>query len=414
MPERCAFLLHCKEAVGRERGLLAAKGESELEAKDNKVFRETTFAADEALKKIMEDKLLGPAPESHILSDAFKEARLLYDVKVPAARAVELFEQLTQWIQLVYGHIQTEIEALSEELPAESTAQARPDVHLGVRFEEPMDDGGPRGLLIADLVGNTFKNVVVMAGAGISVSANLPDFRSKGGLYDQLRQTTKITTPEAIFTREFLREQPETFYKVMQQLRADHVSPTLTHQFLKKLQEKQILRRIYTQNIDCLERKVGIEESLLVECHGTTRRARCEECKKVFSKEDYFEKVEPPRCSCGGALRPDIVLFGEPLPESFQQHKADFRNADLLIIMGTSLKVQPFASLPKLIKPGCALLVINRELPQSLQLHRQVRTLRSRLSGTKLRKHTFLSGDCDTSVRWLMQEVGWARRQVSV
>ena len=295
-----------------------------------------------------------------------------------------------------------------------ATAQA-PSWHiqyLGVQFEEQMEDG-PLERLLADMAADEFKNVVVMAGAGISVSANLPDFRSKGGLYDQLRQTTKITAPETIFTRDFLKEQPSLFYSVMQQLKTDHVSPTLTHEFLKRLQDRKILRRIYTQNIDCLEHKVGIDESLLVECHGTTRRARCDQCRTFISKEKYFDQANPPRCSCGSALRPDIVLFGESLPESFQQHKSDFQNADLLIILGTSLKVNPFASLPKLIKPDCALLVINREFPKSLQLHRRVRALRSRLSGIKLRKHVFLGGDCDTSVRWLMQEPGWAQ-QVSV
>ncbi|CAE7272387.1 SIRT3 [Symbiodinium sp. KB8] len=417
VPDRCAFLLKCKEAVGRERGLMAAKSRSKLddESRAKQLFKETTEGGEEALKRILEDKLLGPAPESQTLSDALAEARLLYtnDAKVPSDRAVELFERFTQWIQLAYGHIQTEIEALSEDIPAESTALARPEMQLGVQFEEQVDDG-PLGLLLADMAANAFKNVVVMAGAGISVSANLPDFRSKGGLYDQLRQTTNITTPETIFTRQFLKEQPLLFYKVMQQLRADHVSPTLTHEFLKRLQDKKILRRVYTQNIDCLERKVGIQESLLVECHGTTRRARCDECRTFISKEEYFDQADPPRCRCGSALRPDIVLFGEPLPESFSQHKSDFQNADLLIIMGTSLKVHPFASLPKLIKPTCALLVINREFPQSLQLHRQVRTLRSRLSGTKLRKHVFLGGDCDTSVRWLMQEQGWEQRAIQV
>ena len=203
-----------------------------------------------------------------------------------------------------------------------ATAQA-PSWHiqyLGVQFEEQMEDG-PLERLLADMAADEFKNVVVMAGAGISVSANLPDFRSKGGLYDQLRQTTKITAPETIFTRDFLKEQPSLFYSVMQQLKTDHVSPTLTHEFLKRLQDRKILRRIYTQNIDCLEHKVGIDESLLVECHGTTRRARCDQCRTFISKEKYFDQANPPRCSCGSALRPDIVLFGESLPESFQQHE---------------------------------------------------------------------------------------------
>ena len=108
-----------------------------------------------------------------------------------------------------------------------------------------------------------------MAGAGISVSANLPDFRSKGGLYDQLRQSTNISSPESIFTQDVLHSDPQVFFEVMQKLRADHVSPTFTHRFIKQLQENNQLQRCYTQNIDCLERKVGIEEHLLVECHGS-------------------------------------------------------------------------------------------------------------------------------------------------
>ncbi|CAK9104206.1 unnamed protein product [Durusdinium trenchii] len=105
--------------------------------------------------------------------------------------------------------------------------------------------------------------------------------------------------------------------------------------------------------------------------------------------QDYFDwKGEGvPRCHCGGLLRPDIVLFGEPLPTSFQTSSTpDFQEADLLIIMGTSLQVHPFASLPKLVKSNCAILVVNRELPRSLSLHRQVRSLQSRLTGKKLRK----------------------------
>ncbi|CAJ1364034.1 unnamed protein product [Effrenium voratum] len=471
--ERCSLLLRFKEHIGRERGMLAAKGESrwaeEVEDGAKKLFGETTDGTKKLLQSISEDKLLGHALESKVLVDALTEMHTLYDKEVkqidftiPAEKAVQWFEILTRWIDFAYEHVQTEIEALSEDLPEDNIAQPRVDIDLRVRLEEDVGDEDLR-LLLSDLRMGTLQKVVVMAGAGISVSANLPDFRSKGGLYDQLRQSTNISSPETIFTREFLHSDPGVFFSVMQQLRADHVSPTFTHGFIKQLQDKGLLQRCYTQNIDCLERKVGIEERRLVEslldlafacpggtcffvfwwyhffqcllkslpsllfhgalfagnefhagdschqeCHGTTAKAKCDGCRKIYSKEHYFNKELPPKCGCGGLIRPDIVLFGEPLPEAFQQlSKEDFQTADLLVVMGTSLKVQPFASLPKLLKPSCAVLVINREFPQSLQLHRQVRTLQCRLSATKLRKHVFLAGDCDTSVRWLMEEVGW-------
>eukprot|EP00435_Cladocopium_sp_Y103_P076287 s94_g87.t1 len=127
--------------------------------------------------------------------------------------------------------------------------------------------------------------------------------------------------------------------------------------------------------------------------------------------QDYFgwKGAGCPRCSCGGLTRPDIVLFGESLPNAFREKcHADFEEADLLIIMGTSLQVQPFASLPQRVKSDCAILLINREMPRSLRLHRQVRSLKSRLSGNKIRKEVFLQGECDTSIRWLVNELGWS------
>ena len=423
---RCEFLLRCKEQVGRERGMLAAKGESRwIDDVQAKELFESTVSTKDQMKLIRKDEVLSQTAENPMLIDALTEMHALYkkeveekDFTVPAEKAVQWFETLTRWIELVYDHIQTEIEALSEDLPDENVAQALPDLDLRVKPEDVSDEALRQ--LLSDFKSGAFKKVVLMVGAGISVSANLPDFRSKGGLYDQLRESTNISSPEMIFTQDFMRSDPQIFYQVMQKLQSDHVNPTLTHQFIKKLQDKKLLQRCYTQNIDCLERKVGIQEDFLVECHGTTARAKCHECKKFHKKDDYFNKSEPPLCSCGGQLRPDIVLFGEVLPECFESlSKNDFQSADLLIVMGTSLKVQPFASLPKLIKPSCALLVINREFPQSLQLHRQVRALRhsvaSPFSGTKLRKHVFLAGDCDTSVRWFMQELEWMyRREVSV
>ena len=266
--ERCSLVLRFKEHIGRERAMLAAKGESrwaqEVEDRAKRLFGETTDGTKELLQSILEDKLLGHATESRVLVDALTEMHGLYekevksDFTIPAEKAVHWFEILTRWIDFAYDHMQTEIEALGEDLPADNVALPRVDVDLRVRLQDDVGDEDLR-LLLSDLRAGKLQKIVVMAGAGISVSANLPDFRSKGGLYDQLRQSTNISSPESIFSQDFLHSDPQVFFEVMQKLRADTTSPTLTHHFIEQLQEKNLLQRCYTQNIDCLERRVGIE-----------------------------------------------------------------------------------------------------------------------------------------------------------
>jgi len=431
---RCALLLRCKEQVGQERGMLAAKGSSRWVETDKgrEMFNATRKGSERLQQIILRDEMTWSNPMNKlVVVDALREMHLSYNreaqgpsFSIPAEKAIGWFECLTQWIDAAYDQIQEEITLLGEQIP-DTNVVAQPAPAVSLRFapapgEEAPDVGAEDvQLLISDLKAGKFSRVVVMAGAGISVSANLPDFRSPGGLYDQLRKTTNISAPETIFTGSFLKSNPELFFEVVQKLRTDHVNPTLTHCFIKLLEERRLLKRCYTQNIDCLERKAGIPEDLLVECHGTTASVRCHDCGKQYSKDVFFDwdgktekrnATKAPTCSaCGGLLRPNIVLFGEALAGGFQEKSSDdLKECDLLIIMGTSLQVQPFASLPKLVKAGCAVLVINREMPSSLKLHRQVRSFKSKLSGTKLRKEVFLQGDCDTSIRWLATELGWS------
>mmetsp|Transcript_56231 Transcript_56231/g.131710 ORF Transcript_56231/g.131710 Transcript_56231/m.131710 type:complete len:1318 (-) Transcript_56231:144-4097(-) len=428
---KCSILLRCKEQAGQERALIAAKGSSRWmeQWKGREIFDAVRAGSQKLEHFVTKDEMQwqSSTPKSMIL-DVLKEMWEGYDKEVsepsysiPPQRVVVWFEALTNWIDAAYDQIQEEIQMLTEQMPENySVAQPAPPVSLRAN---PMSEvvGNESGdedvqLLISELRAGKFSRIVIMAGAGISVSANLPDFRSPGGLYDQLRKTTNITAPETIFTGEFLNSNPELFFEVVKKLQTDHVKPTLTHCFIKLLQERQLMRRCYTQNIDCLERKAGIPEKLLVECHGTTASARCNVCQKQYTKEEFFSwdaqatGSKVPRCSvCKGLLRPDIVLFGEKLAGGFQEKSTDdFKDADLVIIMGTSLQVQPFASLPKMVKANCAMLVFNRELPSSLRIHRQVRGFRTTLTGSKLRNHVFLQGDCDTSIRWLTKELGWA------
>ena len=206
------------------------------------------------------------------------------------------------------------------------------------------------------------KNIICMTGAGISTSCGIPDFRSKSGVY---QQDLDVPYPEAVFELSYFKKEPKPFFKLAKQLYG-HYSPSPTHYFLKLLHEKKILRRIYTQNIDALERIAEIPHQVLVEAHGTFSSSTCLGCKKTFDTAEIvvpkIEINEIPYCACGGVIKPDIVFFGENLPcRFFELYESDFEKCDLLIILGTSLVVQPFAHLIDLVDHECPRLLLNFE-----------------------------------------------------
>lgn len=195
-----------------------------------------------------------------------------------------------------------------------------------------------------------FKKIVTMVGAGMSTSAGIPDFRSpSSGLYHNL-QKFDLPYPEAIFELDYFKKSPQPFFKLAKELYPGTFKPTPSHYFVKLLQDKGLLLRHYTQNIDTLERIAGIDHEKLVEAHGTFFSNHCIECNKEYSmewaKKEIFDDNVPSCTECNSIVKPDIVFFGENLPEKFYvlPHQ-DFKQCDLLIIMGTSLTVQPFASL---------------------------------------------------------------------
>uniref|UniRef100_A0A7N6B3T5 NAD-dependent protein deacetylase n=1 Tax=Anabas testudineus TaxID=64144 RepID=A0A7N6B3T5_ANATE len=196
------------------------------------------------------------------------------------------------------------------------------------------------------------KNIICMVGAGISTSAGIPDFRSPGtGLYANL-QKYNLPYPEAIFQIDYFKKHPEPFFTLAKELYPGQFKPTICHYFIKMLKDKGLLRRCYTQNIDTLERVAGLEGEDLIEAHGTFYTSHCVSfcCRKEYNLDWMKEKIfsdDIPKCDkCSSLVKPDIVFFGENLPvRFFTSMKSDFPNCDLLIIMGTSLQVQPFASL---------------------------------------------------------------------
>ncbi|XP_034436999.1 NAD-dependent protein deacetylase sirtuin-3, mitochondrial isoform X1 [Hippoglossus hippoglossus] len=207
--------------------------------------------------------------------------------------------------------------------------------------------------------------VVVMAGAGISTPSGIPDFRSPGsGLYDNLRQYD-LPYAEAIFEIGFFHQNPHPFFALAKELYPGNYQPNLTHHFVRLLQKKGQLLRMYTQNIDGLERLAGIPPELLVEAHGTFATATCTVCLRKYEGHDLRPDVMSgivPKCpTCKGVVKPDIVFFGEELPRHFFKYLTDFPLADLLIIMGTSLEVEPFASLAGAVRSSVPRLLINRD-----------------------------------------------------
>ncbi|XP_071394876.1 NAD-dependent protein deacetylase sirtuin-3, mitochondrial [Centroberyx affinis] len=210
-----------------------------------------------------------------------------------------------------------------------------------------------------------YKRVVVMAGAGISTPSGIPDFRSPGsGLYDNLQQYD-LPYAEAIFEINFFHRNPKPFFALAKELYPGNYQPNLTHYFVRLLHQKGQLLRMYTQNIDGLERLAGIPPNMLVEAHGTFSTATCTVCRRNYKGEELRPDVMSgtvPKCpTCTGVVKPDIVFFGEELPQHFFKYITDFPLADLLIIMGTSLEVEPFASLAGAVRGSVPRLLINRD-----------------------------------------------------
>ncbi|XP_072318084.1 NAD-dependent protein deacetylase sirtuin-2 isoform X2 [Eucyclogobius newberryi] len=212
------------------------------------------------------------------------------------------------------------------------------------------------------------KNIICMVGAGISTSAGIPDFRSpETGLYANL-QKYNLPYPEAIFQIDYFKQHPEPFFALAKELYPGQFKPTICHYFMKLLKDKGLLKRCYTQNIDTLERVVGLEGDDLIEAHGTFYTSHCvsSRCRKQYNLDWMKEKIfsdDIPKCDkCSNLVKPDIVFFGESLPvRFFTTMKMDFPRCDLLIVMGTSLQVQPFASLVSKVSRNCPRLLINME-----------------------------------------------------
>ena len=197
--------------------------------------------------------------------------------------------------------------------------------------------------------------IVFFGGAGVSTESGIPDFRSVDGLYHQKFDYP----PEVIISHSFYERNPEYFFRFYQEKMLPlGFEPNITHRILAKWEQEGKLLAVVTQNIDGLHQKAGSREVL--ELHGSVLRNHCTRCGKFYGVERIAESRGIPRCTCGGIIKPDVVLYEESLDEDVMARAIHYiRQADVLIIGGTSLVVYPAAGLIQYYR-GHKLAVINK------------------------------------------------------
>ena len=201
------------------------------------------------------------------------------------------------------------------------------------------------------------KRIVFFGGAGVSTGSGIPDFRSDCGIY---AGEFEGLSPEAILSSSFFYLQPEIFFRFYRKyMLHPEAEPNIVHQALFRLEQQDRLRGIVTQNIDGLHRKAG--NIRVYELHGNVNENTCMECGASYGMDIILNSKGIPRCECGGVIKPNVVLYGEPLEKYVCiGARREIANADTLIVAGTSLSVEPAASFVEDFR-GKNLVVINRE-----------------------------------------------------
>ena len=201
----------------------------------------------------------------------------------------------------------------------------------------------------------TYDNIVFFGGAGVSTESGIPDFRSVDGLYNQKYKYP----PEEILSHSFFEKNPEEYYRFHhEKLRLTGAQPNAAHKKLAEWETQGKLKAIVTQNIDGLHQAAGSREVL--ELHGSTLRNYCERCGKFYDADFVRSCGGVPMCTCGGRVKPDVVLYEEGLDSRLLEKAIRYiAAADVLMIAGTSLAVYPAAGLINYYR-GNKLVVINK------------------------------------------------------
>ncbi|AFR96356.2 NAD-dependent histone deacetylase SIR2 [Cryptococcus neoformans C23] len=308
---------------------------------------------------------------------------------------------------------------------SEATRSSSPGIDDGALSGDDLD---PLRKAASFIKSGKAKDVVFLLGAGISTSAGIPDFRSPStGLYHNL-QALELPFPEAVFELGFFQRRPEPFWTLAKEIYPGRHFPTPTHYLLQLFNRHNLLKRVFTQNIDTLETLAGLPPHLIVEAHGSFATAHCLKCRREVDREEVLKagvrRGEVVRCDatlktmgkgkkCGGLVKPDIVFFGEGLPDRFFKLAPELRKCDLLIIIGTSLQVQPFASLVDYVPSTCPRLLINREAVGPFSgldstFSSLSPSISKLLNGSSYpSRDMFCEGDADLGAWKLAEELGW-------
>jgi len=199
------------------------------------------------------------------------------------------------------------------------------------------------------------KLTLALTGAGISVESGIPDFRSRGGLWDRF-------DPEEYGTIYAFRKDPEKVWKMLKEMEEtlDRARPNQAHVGLAELESMGLLQCVSTQNVDNLHQEAGSRD--VIEYHGNSRSLTCLWCNRKFGYEEKRGEY-PPRCTCGKILKPDVIFFGETIPFEAMERSSQLASAcQALLIVGTSALVSPFNILPRQAKQaGARIIEINLE-----------------------------------------------------
>ncbi len=208
------------------------------------------------------------------------------------------------------------------------------------------------------------RKCLAFTGAGVSTLSGIPDFRGPNGVFSQKFQSWTV---EQLHDIRVFRSHPEAFYQYARSswYLLDTLKPNIVHLVLAELEAAGLLKAVYTQNIDMLHQKA--DSKRVEEIHGTLETHSCLDCSKKFGFAEIKKTVmtgEVPRCDqCSGLIKPDVIFFGEMLDQNLlERGRKDFSEADLVLVLGSSLTVQPAASLPLLaIKNHSKLVIVNSQ-----------------------------------------------------
>ncbi|KAL4750032.1 NAD-dependent protein deacetylase hst2-2 [Aspergillus terricola var. indicus] len=225
----------------------------------------------------------------------------------------------------------------------------------------------------SDILTGKITRIVVLVGAGLSTSSGLADFRTPGtGLYAKL-QPLQLPYPEALFHISYFKHTPEPFYAIARARHPRNTKPVVGHAFLALLEKKGVLGFVFTQNIDSLELDAGVSRERVLNVHGDWNDQHCIKCRSPYPADRMrkaFLTGEVPICAQanrGGIVKPDIVMFGGSLPDSFDSREEEMlSSADLLLVIGTSLKVAPCSEIPRRVPSHVPRVLVNRGLVGNL------------------------------------------------